>query len=105
MSIRIMSTGSIEGAADPRVIGRDLGVDPGQIQDSGDLPAPTILSPNLVETERIEHLTLVPVDPSPHCPPPRKPSLRRRNHCSQMRATGFCDKIGKLLWQVDRRQR
>ena len=28
MSIRIRSTRSIEGAADPRVIGRDLGVDP-----------------------------------------------------------------------------
>ena len=44
---------------------------------------------HLSETERIEQLPLVPVDPSHHRPPPPTIALRRWNPCSQMTWGGF----------------
>jgi hypothetical protein len=38
LRIRIISNGSIEGAADQRMVRRQLGVDPGQVENHGNLP-------------------------------------------------------------------
>ncbi len=66
--------------ANPRVVGRKLRVDPGQVQDATYLPDEMIFWDHLVEAELVEKLLLVPLDPPHHGSPPPPIDPRRRNH-------------------------
>src|SRR6187200_2194480 len=58
------------GAAERRVVGRQLPMDPGQIEHSGDLADAMIRRNHVLEAERIEQLALVLVEPPHHRQPP-----------------------------------
>ena len=73
-----MSTGSIEGRPRLRVVGRQLGVHPGQVQHGRDLAHAVIVRHHLIEAERIEQLPLVLVEPPHHRQPPLPRRLLRR---------------------------
>ena len=94
MSIRIMSTGSIEGRPIEGVVGRQLGVHPRQVQHGGDLAHAVIVRHHLIEAERIEQLPLVLLEPPHHRPPPLLIASGAVNHGSRQPATDFCNKIG-----------
>jgi hypothetical protein len=52
---------------------------------------------DLIEAERIEQLSLLPVEPPHHCQPPLPPLLPAANHASRATATDFCNKICQEL--------
>ena len=53
-----------------RVVRRQLGVHPGQVQHGGDLAHAVIAWNDLIEAERIEQLPLVVIEPPHHRQPP-----------------------------------
>src|SRR5713101_8133015 len=80
-------------AADRRVVGRKLGMDPGKVQHRANLPDEMIFRDYLVEAELVEQLALVPIEPPHHGPPPPPIASRRWNHCSPPSSTEFCNNI------------
>ena len=61
--------------AEVGVVGRQLGVHPGQVQHGSDLAHAVIVRHDLIEAERIEQLPLIPVEPPHHRQPPRRHHL------------------------------
>lgn len=60
------------------IIGRELGMNPRQIENSSDLASAVVVGHCLIEAERIEQLPLIPVEPPHHREPPPPPSPHRR---------------------------
>jgi hypothetical protein len=48
---------------------------------------------NVIETELIEQLALIALQPPHHRKPPPLNVVRRRSHCSPPTATDFCNEI------------
>src|SRR6202023_3705723 len=80
-------------APDRRIVGRELGTNPVKIQDASNVADKMIVRNNLLKPERVEQLTLVPIEPPHHGLPPPPIAMRRRNHCSRKSSTDFCNKI------------
>jgi hypothetical protein len=64
---------------------------PGQIQDPGDLAHQMIVRHNLIEAERIEQPSLVPIEPPHHHSPP--------DRCLNTRESALNDPSKRLLQQ------
>jgi hypothetical protein len=75
--------------AERRIIGRELGANPIQIQDSSNIADKMIGRNNLFKAERIEQLTLVPIELTHHGIAPPRIVIPRRNHCSQAPSMTF----------------
>jgi hypothetical protein len=72
-------------------------LEPTKNQERGNGAYRVIVRHDLFEIERIEELPLIMVDlPHRHPPSPMFAS-RRRNHCSPVTSSHFCNKIGPLL--------
>jgi hypothetical protein len=52
---------------------------------------------NVIETERIEQLALIALQPPHHLQGPLLNVVSGRHHCSLSTATDFCNKIGTTL--------
>jgi hypothetical protein len=63
-------------------VGRQLRMNPGQIQDFCNPPDLVILRNGLLEIEAIEQLALIPIEPPHHRPISQKAVLTRPNHDS-----------------------
>src|SRR5271167_411427 len=81
MSIRIISTGSIEGRLYASS-GVQVPVHPIKIEHAVDLPDQMIRRHDLVEIERVEKLTLSALSPPHHRPLPANRNPGPRNHGS-----------------------
>src|SRR5258707_10125350 len=79
-------------SAKRRIVGRELGANPVQIQDSSNIADKMIGRNNLFKAERIEQLTLVPIELTHHGIAPSRIAIPRRNHCSQAPSTTFATK-------------
>jgi hypothetical protein len=58
------------GAADRRIVWRQLRANPGQVKNASKSANQMIVWDNLFEVERIEQLLLIPAAPPHHCKPP-----------------------------------
>src|SRR5258707_10977884 len=82
-------------SAKRRIVGRELGANPVQIQDSSNIADKMIGRNNLFKAERIEQLTLVPIELTHHGIAPSRIAIPRRNHCSQAPSMTFATKSTK----------
>src|SRR5262249_2319273 len=60
------------GPTDPGVIGRKLGMDPGQVENGSNPANGMIVGYRLLKVERIKQLSLLVVEPPHHRPPPQR---------------------------------
>jgi hypothetical protein len=79
---------------DRRIMRRQLGADPRQVDNTSNGAHQVIVRHDLFEIERIEQLPLILADPPHHHPLPSMFASARRNHCSPAASNDFCNKIG-----------
>jgi hypothetical protein len=71
MSIRIMSTGSIDGRPNGELVRRQFAMNPRQVEDASDLANEVVGRHHLLKAKTIKELTLlVAVEPPHHRSPP-----------------------------------
>ncbi len=80
-----------------RVVRRQLGVHPRQVQHGGDLAHAVVAWNDLIEAKRIKQLTLIVIEPPHHRQLPLLNTSAPVNHGSPPAATHFCNKIGTHL--------
>src|SRR5262249_1467833 len=91
INILIMSPGSIEGRP-MGVIGRKLGMDPGQVKNGSNPANGMIVRYRLLKAERIKQLSLFVIEPPHHRPPPQRIASQRANHSTPKPSTTFATK-------------
>jgi len=95
MSIRNISTGSIDGRPNRWIVRCQFVVESAEVENGRNLANQMIARHYRVKIERVEQLALVPIVPAYHDLPPPQCFLREWNHRSLGSATDFCNKIGQ----------
>src|SRR5262249_13473738 len=80
------------GPTDPGVIGRKLGMDPGQVKNGSNPANGMIVRYRLLKAERIKQLSLFVIEPPHHRPPPQRIASQRANHSTPKPSTTFATK-------------
>src|SRR5262249_27378694 len=79
----------------PGVIGRKLGMDPGQVKNGSNPANGMIVRYRLLKAERIKQLSLFVIEPPHHRPPPQRIASQRANHSTPKPSTTFATKSAK----------
>src|SRR5262249_53374054 len=80
------------GPTDPGVIGRKLGMDPGQVKNGSNPANGMIVRYRLLKAERIKQLSLFVIEPPHHRPPPQRIASQRANNSTPKPSTTFATK-------------
>jgi hypothetical protein len=82
-----------QGAAECRIMGRKLAIDPRQIEHSCNHTHLVIVRHHLFKAERIKQLSLILLQPTHYGPFPPLTASTSGNHCSRQPSTDFRNKI------------